>query len=322
MRIVRPVILLIMTIGLCLPAVAESRKIETGNGFTKTFAFYYETHLDPAVPDIVTKNVGGGVAVMDSVIHRFMLDRNRRMYFGYDISVEVQPQPNTYRVTFNQLTMPPDMLERILQGSPAGWAPLPTPGWGVQPSTRTVRGGEVISLGLLTNNATAQRIVDYITIQDPLAPVTFANVNTPRREFAFATGPARDFRVNDAELRLQGPRLSINGNFDQSTSALNSEVSGRIVWFYAANRGRFLLSLTPQPALGFRKAGEIRGTTLNFTIGTDTFNLVTGASIAPGDGAFNLYVRHEPGWKPTYPFADTSKFVTGAADSADLLIRK
>ena len=179
-----------------------------------------------------------------------------------------------------------------------------------------------MSLDLLTNNATAQRIVDYITIQEPLAPVTFANVNTPLRGFAFATGPARDFRVYDAEIRLQAPRLSINGNFDQSTGALNSEVSGRIVWFYAANRGRFLLSLAPQPESGFRKAGEIRGTTLSFTIGKDAFNLVTGASIAPGDGAFNLYVLHDPAWRPSYPFADTSKFVTGAADSGDLLIRK
>src|SRR5213593_3047234 len=101
--------------------------------------------------------------------------------------------------------------------------------------------------------------------------------------------------------------------------SLNTEVASAIVWFYAPNRGRFLLALSPQP--GFQKAGEVRGTTLNFAEGGDAFSLVTGAPIAPGNAAFNLYVLHDPSWRPAYPNANTDAFILGAADEAQLLRR-
>jgi hypothetical protein len=46
------------------------------------------------------------------------------------------------------------------------------------------------------------------------------------------------------------------------------------------------------------------------------------ARIAPGQAAFNLYVLHQPDWKPTYPFADLAAFNMGAEDRIEPLLGK
>ena len=87
-------------ITVCLSALGQSRRLESGNASTTQFGFYFETYLDPGIPELT--NVGGG-SVMDAkgIVHRYVLDHTRQMYFGYDASVEVLPEPNTYRVTFS-----------------------------------------------------------------------------------------------------------------------------------------------------------------------------------------------------------------------------
>jgi hypothetical protein len=158
--------------------------------------------------------------------------------------------------------------------------------------------------------------VDYVTVQEPVRRGGFNP--EPERHFSFEPGPSRDFRADDGELALLAPRLSINGKLDETSAHRFDEVSGSIVWIYAAKRGRFLLSLTPRAELGFRKAGEIRGSSLSFVMGGDTFTLNAGGRIAPGEASFTLYVLHQPDWKPTYALADLSVFNMGTLDPAQL----
>jgi hypothetical protein len=108
--------------------------------------------------------------------------------------------------------------------------------------------------------------------------------------------------------------LNVNGNL----IPFRSGMSGAAVHFYLPMRGRFILSLTPHPELGFRKAGEVRGSTLTFTIDNDTFTIVSTGRIAPGSGPFSLYVLHEPAWLPRS--GNTSSSEVGAADRLDQLI--
>src|SRR5438132_1640673 len=166
MRPIKLLFILAAMAGLCLPAVAQSRRIESGNASSDKFGFYFETHLDPPNPELA--NVHGGVVKDTGVFHRYMLDQERNVYFGYDVSVEALPEVNAYRVTFNPLTVTSELKQRLFGYNPSSWTPLPTPGWGFQPpAPRTVRGGEVLALTLLTNGATGQKIVDYVTIQEP-----------------------------------------------------------------------------------------------------------------------------------------------------------
>jgi hypothetical protein len=102
----------------------------------------------------------------------------------------------------------------------------------------------------------------------------------------------------------------------------SGEITGSAVWIYIPNRGRYILSLAPHPELGFRKAGEVRGTSLSFTLGADTILLNSARTVAPGDSPFNLYVLAESGWRPNYANTDVGSFLMGAADRAELLVQR
>ena len=303
------------------PVFAQSMRINGGSVSQDKFGFYWETHLQPPTPPMSdTFTADGYLAVTaDSstgVIHRIMLDRSRRLFVGYDAIVEPLEEANTYRVTFRQLAMTPEWVRKLLGDNPSSWTQLPTRGWGL-PAPQQIRGGEVISLTLLTNNTTRQTVFDYVTVQEPARK--FMGFQTvPERRFAFAPGTARDFKAEDVQMSLQSPRLSINGRLDATTAGRYDDVSGSLVWFYTAKRGRFILSLTPRPELGFRKAGEVRGSSLSFVVGNDTFTLSTGGRIAPGEAPFNLYVLHDPTWKASYPNADLTAFIMGSADHESL----
>jgi len=306
----------LVTIGLQLAALAESRRIASGAVSAGKFVFHYETHLDPSVPELA--NVGGGY-VNDSrgTVRRFMVDRERLLYFGYTASIDALPEPGMYRVTFSELSLPPETMKSAPFSGVSGWRQLRTPGW-EDATVRTVRAGEVLALTLLSNDATGQKIIDYVTVQEPAPAPTFNTVRVPTREFRYATGAPRDFQAQDAELTIQHPRVSINGRVHPATSSAEGAARGSVIWFYLPSYGRVVLTLAPREDLGFRKAGEIRGSAMTFTLdGGNRVELVSGGPIAPGDGVFNVYVLHDPRWRPTYAFANPYAFTMGAGMPAD-----
>ena len=88
-----------------------------------------------------------------------------------------------------------------------------------------------------------------------------------------------------------------------------------------------LHGLNVVPVEEFRKwPGQIsflyRGSSLSFTMEGETFTVNAGARIAPGQAPFNLYVLHDPNWKPSYPNADLDAFNMGATDRAESLLSK
>ena len=247
-----------------------------------------------------------------------MVDSSRHVYFGYDITIDRLPEETTYRVTIRPLSIGADKLQYFKD--PANWTilPLPLPGY---PAPQTLHSGDVMALDLMTNAETGQKIVDYLTIQEPPHGLGTFNPDPPR-QFSYVPGTPRDFTIEDASLRLTAPRLTVNGKLDESSARNNGEVAGAVVWIYVANRGRFILSLSPNRSLGFRKAGEVRGSLLTFTMGSETFIINCANSIAPGETPFNLYVLQDRSWKPTYAFANLSAFTMGAADRAEWLVKQ
>jgi hypothetical protein len=309
---------LVAAIGLCLlslhPVFAQSKRIDGGTVSQEKFGFYWETRLQPGSPPL--DGLTTETTQEPGVIHRLLLDRTRQVYAGYDFVVQPLAEPNTYSVTIRPLSMNSESARRVLGNNPPSWTQMRTPGWSM-PTAQTVKGGDVLELTLFNNRSTGQNVIDYVTIQEPTRK--FQGFNTvPERKFSYAPGPSRDFKADDVELTIQMPRLSINGKLDESTANYLGDVSGAVVWFYTAKRGRFLLSLVPRPELGFRKAGEIRGSSLRFMIGSDVFTLSAAGSIAPGQAAYSLYVLHEPDWRPTYLHADLSAFIMGSLDPATL----
>ena len=328
MKFNQAALVIVIVAGLCLPAFAQSVRLDQGVETRKNFGFYWETRLEPETPamDVGTiSTVTTGSSKDRDIIYRLEGDRSRHVYFGYQAQVEVLVEPNAYRITFSPID--PSTARQLMsvtfgKEDPDSWTQLSTTTWGTG-APQTIHGGDVVAMDLLKNAATGQKIVDYVTVQEPPSPeIGFQNLKAQAREFAFATGAARDFRADDGELRIRDARVSIGGKLDPSTAKFKGEVSGLVLWFYLPKRGRFILSLTPHANLGFRRAGEVRGSTLSFTIGSETFKLVANGAIAPTQAAFNLYVLHEPTSKPDYAFADTSAFSMGAADRAESLVHK
>jgi hypothetical protein len=269
-----------------VPSFAQGRRLMTNSGGDNTYSLFFETVVEPAEPEM--KQIGGGVIVKGKQIHVVMIDAENRGYFGYDVTTEVLPDPSMYRITFGELTADADAL-RLLSDDAPTYRRLATPDWG-GPAVRTIRRGEVLALTLLVNTRTGQKIVDYLTAVKPgeqprqLGPLPFNRVQEE--------GMPRDFHADDAWLDVRPESITLDGNSVRTPG----RSSGALPFFSIPNQGRFILSLTPQPALGFRKAGEIRGSTINFTINGHTVNLVSSGRIAPGHGPFNLYVLHQPEW--------------------------
>jgi hypothetical protein len=298
---------------------AQSTRIDGGTVSQEKFGFYWETHLEPGTPPMsesfVTKTTDE-----PGTIHRILLDSSGKVYAGYDVIVTVLSEPNTYRVSFRRMAMTPEIARASIGNNSAGWTQVPRDGW-TNSAPQDIRGGDVIGLRLFRNPTTGQTVVDYVTIQEPSR--RFAGFNQiPERKFTYSAGASRDFKADDVQLTLQAPRLIVNGKLDESSVRQFEEISGAVVWLYVPKHGRFLLSLVPRPESGFRQAGEVRGSSLSFVRGGERFTLNTGGRIAPGEAAFNLYVLHDPAWKPSYPNADLSVFTIGSAGPGESLLRK
>lgn len=298
MRITR----VLLALSVFATAKAQTgRQLMSGSASSGSTAFRYETRLEPATPDLSNK-FSGGVVVDKSGIHRYMTDRDGRKYFGYDLLMDPLPEPNTYHVTVRPLSVDANRLDLK---NPATWSRLPLPGY---PAPRTLHGGDTIAVDLLVNAETGQKIADYIHIQDQ------------KRLVYTASGPARDFTVEDAELRLIDPHVTVNAKPVEATAGYTGGVSGAVVWFYLPDRGRYFLSLAPHPQRGFQTAGEVRGSTLTFSDGGDRVVVDCNGRVAPGYAAYRLYVLRQAGWRPKGQDS-RSAFLLTAGDRLDLLLR-
>ena len=270
----------------------QAGRLDGGNVNGPNFTLYWETRLEPATPALA-QNLGMSKVWGDGAFTRILMDRARRMYFGYRMTVSLRGD-GSYAVAWTPRFSLTSELARVTHiDDPEAWKQVS--GWGAweAPGQKVVRLGDVIALDLMTNPDTGQKIVDYISIQEPFRQSFF---NFLPREFSYVAGAARDFRTEDAELHLREPRLSVNGKVDPTSTTSLAEPIGPAIWLYAPGKGRFVLSLTPRA--GFQKAGEVRGTSLSFKVGSDTFTVSSAVRIAPGDAPFNLYVLHEPAWRP------------------------
>ena len=296
------IVVLVMAGLLAVPAAAQSRRIDGGVASRTGYLFFWETHLDPAAPPLAPTFETAVLELGNDPIQRVMIDRAQKTYFGYGVRVE-RPPDGTFRVTFLPLSMSPE-LQRLLGSDPAGWKMLPPPRF---PLPRTVRASEVLELRLLTGSTWGQTLTDYVTVREPeVRRQGFRALEPTPPRFSFAPGPPRDFKLEDVQLRFNQPSVSV---MDRNGATFLEVVTGSVVWLYVPTRGRYLLSLTPRS--GFSRAGDVRGSTLRFAVDGDAITIASQDRIAPGSAAFNLYVRREPKWVPTYAHADRDAIIIG-----------
>ena len=233
---------------------------------------------------------------------RILVDKVNHTYLGYELLLE-QKKPGAYLATFGRLGITPldlaasgfsrrpDNSSQRQSSTSLEWNLLPLAS---TPEPRIIGDGDTIRIDLIVDRATGDKLLDEIRINPP-RPVS---ASVPKAPTAF--GPARDFSVADAELRIAQPRVILN-QAPQLTSgpAALRQVHGALIWLYFPGHGRYILSLVPRGNLGFQRAGEVRGGVLTLAVDGDTIRLECMSAIAAGDAPYHLYVLHEEDWEPT-----------------------
>ena len=118
------------------PVLDSSQRIGSGSLNQPEFAFYWETRVDPPTPPVGGRFSTSADVDSKGVIHRIMQDTQRKVYFGYDVVVEVLPEPATFRVTFQQ-----PASGSTVNRSFSAWTSLPAP---VFPLPRNIHAGEFL----------------------------------------------------------------------------------------------------------------------------------------------------------------------------------
>lgn len=247
----------------------------------------------------------GVMAVSVGRFHRVVPDRSQRRYFAYDVLVEPKDGSQALQVRIEPFSLSATQLAETQMVDPS-WTPIPLVKYPLVPD---VRAGDTVAIDLLENPTTGQKVVDYLAFKR-------ANPAVPPEP-----GPLEDLSLAEVELQLKDFRISLNGTVLDTSTRLGGSISGAALWFYLPERGRFIMSLVPNPKLGFRRAGEVSNRTLTFTDGGARYDIESASRIVPAWGRFNLYVLHDPKWRPTRG-ESSWPIIIGAAGRAEWLAAK
>jgi hypothetical protein len=208
------------------------------------------------------------------------------------------------------------------------------------PEPQIVQRGDTLALDVLVNPQTGVKVIDMVKITTSSGNQTTVSsgsgyaratstttVTTASNNQTASTGgslTANDFTVDAVELKMTSSQLLLNGEKIFGGERDNRlGVKGALIWFYLADKGRFILSLTPRPGYDFQKIGTIENNRIIFTIKNDTYEWISDAPIVAGtDGRWNLWVLHEPGFRSGVVFGQSSRYLIGASNIADYTQKK
>jgi tetratricopeptide (TPR) repeat protein len=105
-------------------------------------------------------------------VSRVLWDRESGAYFGYRVEVERKQGPRLFRVSFKPLDRSAVERELKQRGDCPGCPPPAPLGTGPRfPAPKLLAEGEALTLDLLTNRATGERILDVVRVSaQPLTP--------------------------------------------------------------------------------------------------------------------------------------------------------
>lgn len=310
----------------------------------------FSTETDP--PGFASELKGSVRVRDDGIIHRAFIDPKRGVYLGYDLVVEPSGDSSKVKLTIGPLSVPPVRVPEPpypakagtpATGSMAQWNDTPQTEklrelkLPMYPEPQFVQQGDTLAVELMTNVKTGVRVMDLMqvttTADKPAADsvdnpsiATSSTVEFSNRQPASngENSIAADFSIDAVQLNVTGCKLLVNGQKEfggEANSTLG--VKGALIWFYLENRGRFILSLVPRPGYDFQKIGMIENNRAVFSIDGNTYEWISSAPIVGGAGGrWNLWVLHEPNFRPGIIFGHSDPWQIGAFDATSLAGRK
>lgn len=226
------------------------------------------------------------------IIHRVLTDAEQNVVFGYDLWVNADPITKKFSVA----VLPADEAFRrsfLRDFTP----PRPNSAFATFPKSttpQTLDDGDAVSLELLVNRESGAKIVDVVS-------VTFDR--TTLRESNLDSAP-KDFTLDAVALGVKNYTLLLNGN-EVSKSKSSIGCSGALLWLYIPERGRFIFSLVPRPGYDFEKIAVLDENKIAFAIGGERYEWISGASILPSGGTWNLWVLRDTKYTPLFSAEDS-----------------
>ena len=236
----------------------------------------------------------------------FWYDQATHTYSGYDLTVQPMGR-GKYLLTVGPLSTPLRQLSSDADAAQYRETPLPS-----MPAAKVVGEGEPFDIDLVHDAQTGDRVFERVELSHSSLHSFFEGFaeTVHRRHERFAIWLMSLF-ANDDQLRLNSPRLYINGTL---AAASGSSVAGLGVYFYLPDRGRYVMKL--KSAGGhFQQAGTVDGSTLEFQLEGSAYRIVSQEPIASGRRR-PVYVFHEEAFRvnPEIPELNRPHFGAGNPD--------
>ncbi|MBL8206177.1 MAG: SLBB domain-containing protein [Blastocatellia bacterium] len=282
---------------------AAKRKYTLFNGTRVFFS------LDTDAPDVQTQ-MATRIQVSDvNSVNRVLVDQKSGVFFGYTLKVEPVSGSNKYRVYLQPLSVEQETkiksskwyedaqhanVNALVPGTiQSGRKPQSQPAPSLTPVTRfpapqMLEDGDTIAVDVMVNPMTGTRISDRITISSKDLPLT-----------SDSRKPARDFTLDDIEMKISNYRLLINNQMVTQEKP-QAGCAGPIVWFYVPGEGRFIFSIKPRAGYDFQRIGAIEDNKIAFSVNGKNFEWQSESPIVGNGGKWNLYVLHDAKFEPDY----------------------
>lgn len=220
------------------------------------------------------------------IIHRVLTDAQQNVIFGYDLLVSADPVTKN----FSLVVLPADEAFRrtFLKDFTPSKANGPFATFPKSTTPQSLDDGDAVSLELLVNQESGVKIVDVVKVSFDRSTL---------RESQPESLP-KDFTLDAVALAVKNHQLLIDGTVVSKSKS--SGCKGALLWFYVPDRGRFVFSLVPRDGYNFEKIAVLDGNKIEFTANGERYEWVSGASILPNGGAWNLWVLHDTKYTPLF----------------------
>ena len=222
---------------------------------------------------------GGTYDFKKGVLFQFFFDENTKTYFGYDLHVVPLANTSKFKLTFKPLTGKPHKSWK----TGIGFRKIPLPSL---PREITVNDGDIVSLDLMENLKTKEKIKEYIVVtrRASVGP-RFARRHIPK-----------DFTLDDVNIKFDRYKIKVNGKTLYQTSGGGS---GGNVAIYMPGKGRFIFSPFRRKGYDFKKIGLITNNKLQFRFGGDDYEIISESALLGEGGKWNVWVKAEPYYVPS-----------------------
>ena len=261
---------------------------------------------------IVTNAPGGGSVwkpelqpATGNSFYRIYWDENDLAVFAYEVGVERAGDGDKFKVT----AKPTGTEFAVRFPNADGGKPVPTLGAPMESSL--LNSGEHFSVEIPSDTGGAGKLTD--TIQTELNP---QGVSIRESDDSSA-----------ARLRFESLKVWIDGAL-ASPGGAGAIVAGRYVMFYLPGRGGYFFSSEPVMRQAFAQIGFVEDGKLRFTLENSTYECQSDASILLKSERGEIWVYHDPGYKPAGNWTRTSpgdddrdEYFTAASDSLNWWLR-